>query len=137
MAMEWYEFNIASDDELTRDEYLLVTGVTPDDKQPTTWASLKGTALYQNYPNPFNPETWIPYALEDDAQVSILIYSAAGQLVRILDLGLKPSGMYISKDKAIYWDGCDDSGQAVASGIYFYTLKAGSFQAAGKMAVAR
>ncbi len=65
------------------------------------------------------------------------IYSAAGQLVRTLELGLKPSGVYISKDRAAYWDGCDDAGQPVASGIYFYTLKAGLFQAAGKMAVAR
>ncbi len=65
------------------------------------------------------------------------IYSAAGQLLKTLDLGLKPAGGYISKDRAVYWDGCDDAGQPVASGIYFYTLKAGSFQATGKMAVAR
>jgi len=67
----------------------------------------------------------------------VRIYSAAGQLVRSLELGFKPAGVYISKDRAAYWDGCDDAGQPVASGVYFYTLKAGSFQPPRKMVAAR
>jgi len=132
-----FEHTIVADTELTQDEYLLVTGVTPDGKRPTTWAYLKRTALFQNYPNPFNPDTWIPYVLAEEAQASIRIYSATGQLVRTLDLGFKPAGAYLSKEMSAYWDGADDAGQPVASGVYFYTLSAGSFHAARKMAVVR
>jgi hypothetical protein len=91
--------------------------------------------LLTNYPNPFNPETWIPYQLAQTAEVTISIYNAKGQLIRTLNLGVKPAGMYITQDKAAYWDGMDKNGEEVASGLYFYTLKAGRFQATRKMLV--
>ena len=84
------------------------------------------TKLLPNYPNPFNPETWIPYTLTEEAPVTIEIYNISGQLVRRLNLGTKDRGNYVSKDKAAYWDGRTYSGERVASGIYFYTLKAPS-----------
>ena len=132
-----FEGAVISDSEFTQDEYLLVTGVAPDGKYPTTWAHLKRTALFQNYPNPFNPDTWISYTLGEQARVTVRIYTPTGQLVRTLDLGDKPAGVYLSKGKAAHWDGCDDAGQPVASGVYFYTLHAGSFRATRKMAIAR
>jgi len=90
-------------------------------------------ALYQNYPNPFNPETWIPYELEQAESVTIRIFSSDGKLLRTLDPGLKPAGSYTSKKDAVYWDGKDNDGQDVASGLYFCVLKAGKFKTVKKM----
>lgn len=91
--------------------------------------------LHQNYPNPFNPDTWIPYELKDDSNVSIYIYSSTGQLIRTLNLGYKKAGFYTDKDKAVYWDGRNESGEYVASGVYFYTIKAGDFTSTRKMVI--
>jgi len=85
----------------------------------------KHTALLQNYPNPFNPETWLPYQLAADALVTISIYNAQGHLIRVLHLGNKKAGIYLAKDKAAYWDGKDNLGEKVSSGVYFYTLQVG------------
>ena len=93
------------------------------------------TALLANYPNPFNPETWIPYQLAVPAEVSISIHSAEGQLVQTLKLGELSAGIYHSKSKAAYWDGRNESGESVASGVYFYTLTAGDFTVTRKMLV--
>jgi hypothetical protein len=93
------------------------------------------SVLLQNYPNPFNPETWIPYHLRDAAPVTIKIYNAAGQMIRALDLGYKDAGVYMSRSQAAYWDGRNDAGEQVASGIYFYSITAGDFTATRKMVV--
>ena len=95
----------------------------------------KETALLPNYPNPFNPETWIPYQLSQSANVSISIYSADGKLVRMLELGHQPVGIYESRSRAAYWDGRNALGEPVASGVYFYTLTAGEFTATRKMLI--
>ena len=93
------------------------------------------TTLLPNYPNPFNPETWIPYKLAEPADVSIIIYAADGKLTRKLELGHQPAGVYQDKSRAGYWDGKNEFGEHVASGLYFYTLTAGSFSATGKMLI--
>ena len=93
------------------------------------------TALLHNYPNPFNPETWIPYRLSEPAEVTFRIYSASGVLVRTLALGYQPAGIYEYRSRAVYWDGKNDVGEPVASGIYFYTLTAGDFAATRKMLI--
>lgn len=90
-------------------------------------------ALHQNYPNPWNPETWIPYQLPKSAQVRLTIYDLQGQLVKSVELGYQKAGLYTTKDKAIYWDGRNSQGETVASGIYFYQIQAGDFQAVRKM----
>ena len=95
----------------------------------------KETALLRNYPNPFNPETWVPYQLAAAADVTLTIYAVDGTLVRTLALGHRPAGLYQSKSRAAYWDGRNEFGESVASGIYFYTLAAGDFSATGKMLV--
>ena len=102
----------------------LLTSLTPQE-----------TALLPNYPNPFNPETWIPYQLAKPANVKISIYAADGQLVRTLDLGHHPIGIYESRSRAAYWDGKKALGEPVASGVYFYTLTAGDFTATRKMLI--
>lgn len=93
------------------------------------------TQLLANYPNPFNPETWIPYQLASPTEVHIHIYSANGVLVRTLDLGHQPAGIYQQRNGAAYWDGKNEMGESVASGVYFYTLTAVDFTATRKMII--
>ena len=91
--------------------------------------------LLPNYPNPFNPETWIPYQLAESADVRISIYSADGKVVRTLQLGNMPAGNYQNRSRAAYWDGKNNTGESVATGVYFYTLTAGDFSATRKMLI--
>ena len=93
------------------------------------------TVLLANYPNPFNPETWIPYQLSEAAEVTVTIHASDGKLVRTLELGQVPAGVYSDKDRAAYWDGRNAQGEPVASGVYFYTLTAGDFSATRKMVI--
>ena len=95
----------------------------------------KETALLANYPNPFNPETWIPYQLAHASDVQIGIYAINGTLVRTLNLGHQPAGIYQQRTRAAYWDGRNQLGEPVASGVYFYTLTAGDFTATRKMLI--
>ena len=93
------------------------------------------TALLRNYPNPFNPETWIPYQLAESAEVTLTIYDMNGQLVRRLEVGHQTVGMYRSRSRVVYWDGRNQLGEFVASGLYFYTLTAGEFSATRRMLI--
>ena len=95
----------------------------------------KKTMLLSNYPNPFNPETWIPYQLANPADVTLRIYATDGQLVRTLVLGNQPSGNYQNRNKAAYWDGKNEHGEPVASGVYFSKLSAGQFTATRRMVI--
>jgi hypothetical protein len=92
-------------------------------------------ALNQNYPNPFNPETWIPFKIAEPANVVLSIYDIHGQLVRKIELGEKPAGVYVSQDKAIHWDGLNQEGEAVSSGMYFYTLQANDYTETKRMLI--
>jgi hypothetical protein len=108
------------------------------DKEFTPWAMApKHNALLQNFPNPFNPETWIPYQLTEDSEIVIRVYSATGQLIRAIDLGYMEAGSYVSRDTAAYWDGMNESGETVTSGVYFYAIKSGRFRAIKKMIIRR
>ena len=93
------------------------------------------TALLPNYPNPFNPETWIPYRLAHAVDVTLTIYDTKGVPVRRLDLGYQPVGDYTNRAKAAYWDGRNNSGESVASGVYFYQLRAGDYTASRRMVI--
>ncbi len=95
----------------------------------------KEMALLPNFPNPFNPETWIPYHLSKDADVTLHIHAVNGRLVRTLAFGHQPAGMYQNRSRAAYWDGRNEFGEPVASGVYFYTLTAGDFTATRKMLI--
>ncbi|MDI6792459.1 MAG: FlgD immunoglobulin-like domain containing protein [bacterium] len=93
------------------------------------------TRLGQNYPNPLNPETWIPFELAGEANVSIRIYNLSGNLVRTMELGKLGAGSYTSKGESVYWDGKDNNGNEVASGVYLYQFIAGSHVEIKKMIV--
>ena len=102
-----------------------------------TWQPLvpRETSLLPNYPNPCNPETWIPYQLAHDTKVRIEIYAVDGRLIRTLPIGFQHSGSYVSKAQAGYWDGKNEVGEPVASGLYFYTLFAGDITQTQKIYV--
>ena len=93
------------------------------------------TALLPNYPNPFNPETWIPYQLAIDSDVTIHIHSSDGQLIRTLQLGNKMAGLYYKPNRAVHWDGKNEFGEPVASGIYYYTLTLGTITDTRQMVI--
>ena len=93
------------------------------------------TALLANYPNPFNPETWIPYQLATPAEVTVRIYEAKGTMIRVLAIGHQPAGIYGDRHRSVYWDGKNEMGEPVASGVYFYTLTADDFTATRKMLI--
>ena len=116
--------------------------VTPDDLANTVLSIRldsigrpKLTQLLQNFPNPFNPETWIPYQLEESADVTLQIYDTSGGIVRTLDLGFKVQGFYMTRSTAAYWDGRNNLGEQVASGVYFYSLTTPDFSATRKMLI--
>ncbi|MDE0300998.1 MAG: T9SS type A sorting domain-containing protein [Candidatus Poribacteria bacterium] len=115
-------------------------GTPPFSVQPiglklTTFGQVKRTDLLQNFPNPFNPETWIPYRLAHDGDVRFTIYDANGVLVRSLDLGRQAAGHYVNLSSAVYWDGRNQGGEHVASGLYFYTMATDDFKATRRMLI--
>ena len=93
------------------------------------------TTLLPNYPNPFNPETWIPYHLATAGDVQIHISDVRGNVVWSLALGHQAVGHYTSQSRAAYWDGRNELGESVASGVYFYTLTVGDFSATRKLLI--
>ena len=101
----------------------------------TQWSKIKQNRLLPNYPNPFNPETWIPFEIARDTNVTIQIFSQSGNLIRTLDLGATRSGSYITKGLACYWNGRSNQNEAIASGTYFYTIQTDHFTATRKMVV--
>lgn len=103
--------------------------LTPESLRPTQ------TMLFANYPNPFNPETWLPYQLAQSANVQIRIYNTTGNLVRNMDLGFQAAGYYLDKSRAAYWDGRNNLGEHMASGVYFYQLIAGDYIANRKLVI--
>ena len=84
--------------------------------------------LAQNFPNPFNPETTIRYTIPRTAEVQLEIYNALGQRVRTLVAGTQNAGAY-----DVVWNGRNDVGEMVSSGIYLYRLRAGNSVLTRKM----
>jgi hypothetical protein len=126
-----YESIDGSDDDLIMAKRLLAELIGLPAIQITR------SRLMQNYPNPCNPETWLPYELAEPGTVIISIYTSAGQLVRTLDLGYRAMGSYSSRSKAAHWDGTNEAGEMVSSGLYFCTIKSGDFSAVRKLIVSR
>jgi hypothetical protein len=103
---------------------------------PEVYAAIPDrTELLQNYPNPFNPETWIPFQLSDAGEVNIRIYNLSGELVRKLELGRREAGSYTARERAAYWDGRNQFGERVASGVYFYHIQTSDFNATKRMVI--
>ena len=101
----------------------------------TVLPGIEKTVLLQNYPNPFNPDTWIPYELDSESDVTIDIYNVKGHLIKTIHLGNQPRGRYVSKDKSVRWNGRTDLGERAANGVYFYIMRAGKFTATRKMVI--
>ena len=93
------------------------------------------TKLLPNYPNPFNPETWIPYQLSKDEEISIRIYNTAGEVIRTVFSGYRESGYYLTRDRAAHWNGRNDVGETVANGVYIYELTTPSFKKTRRMVI--
>ena len=104
----------------------------PSDWIPDAVKSTPINYLSQNFPNPFNPETWIPYQLTSNVNVTLFIYDTQGKQVYTKMLGHRKAGSHTA-----YWDGRNAVGEAVASGVYFYSIQAGDFHATRKMLIQR
>ena len=79
----------------------------------------------------------MPYQLGEATHVRIQIYDVSGRFVRELDLGEKPAGSYMDRQRAAYWNGRNEHGEAVSSGVYFYTLETGDRRFTRRMSVVR
>ncbi len=90
---------------------------------------LTGYYLAQNYPNPFNPTTWIEFNLPKDEFVTLKIYTVDGRLVKTL----VENTHFVAGRHRLSWDGTDESGARVASGVYIYKIKAGKFEVSRRM----
>ena len=129
---EFYFTATATDAEGNTSEFSepVRTSVKKDSKTRV----VKSFSLYQNYPNPFNPETTIRFDIPANNQPQIMvnlnIYNLQGQLVRTLLDEEKSSGEY-----SVKWNGLDNNGEKVTTGIYLYTITAGDFKATNKMAI--
>ena len=90
----------------------------------------KSFALKQNYPNPFNPSTEIAFTLEQTSNITLTIFNVLGQKVKVLADGSKNAGTH-----SLNWDGRDQMGAMVSTGLYFYTLTDGNTSITKKMAL--
>jgi YVTN family beta-propeller protein len=110
------------------DRTISILECEPTSVETTTELLPKEYALHQNYPNPFNPETIVEYALSKSCRAKITIYNVLGKKVRVLIDEYQTAG-----EKKVLWDGKDDQGNELASGIYFCRLQAGDYQQTKRM----
>ena len=113
-------------------EGLGIAVVAIDIAQPEQVAIPERYSLDQNYPNPFNPATKISYALPQTSQVQLKIYNLRGELVKTLHDGEQAAGYHF-----IEWDGTNNDGVKVATGMYLYKLTANNFVETKKMVFAK
>lgn len=111
---------------------LAVEERTPSDSTSNLVDPAPVNRLNQNYPNPFNPETWIPYQLASNVNVSLHIYDTQGRSIYSKSIGYQKAGSHTA-----HWDGRNAAGEPVASGVYFYSIRAGNFHATRKMIIRR
>lgn len=105
-------------------------------EQPLTYSNENQIAvefaLQQNYPNPFNSDTEIKYQLPQSCKVTIEIYNSLGQKIRTMVSKAQPAGFY-----SVVWDGRNEHGIPVASGIYLYLIRANQYHEVKKMLLLR
>ncbi len=100
-----------------------------EDEGPLT---INGYQLYQNYPNPFNPQTSITYYLGESSQTEVTVYNMRGQKVKTLVSDFQMAG-----EHTLVWNGVDESGRQVVSGVYILNLQSGQFRKAIRMVLSR
>ena len=88
--------------------------------------------LFQNYPNPFNPATTISYSLPENDYVEIKIYNIKGEMITTLLNQPQKAGNH-----QVVWNGCDESGNRVSNGVYYYQIKTDRFTMTKKMVLLR
>ena len=129
-------FHFGSDDQINRAGWYVddiairpefATAVSDDGREKSGDLPF-AYSLSQNYPNPFNPVTIIKYHIPENGWVTIKIYNLLGQVITTLIDEHQKAGRY-----GIKWDGKDDLGKQVTAGIYFYSIKSGSFRQTKKM----
>ncbi|MCZ6676092.1 MAG: hypothetical protein O7E52_02455, partial [Candidatus Poribacteria bacterium] len=102
---------------------IYVTPLYSEPEQPNPQPAIAESRLFQNYPNPLDESTHIPYQLLQPGRVTLDIHNVFGRLVHSIKLGAQAEGRYVLPDRAAPWNGRNASGEKVAGGIYFYTLK--------------
>ena len=115
-------------EEMEETEETVVTAVVTFDQASVPQAF----SLAQNAPNPFNGETLIRFALPQSSQVELTIYNLLGQPVAVLVQGPSAAGTF-----SVRWDGRDQTGRAVTSGVYLYQLRAGDYTEVRKLLLIR
>jgi hypothetical protein len=110
------------------DAWLAFSEASTEVQFASRWPVLRGFRLGTNYPNPFNPETIIPYETPRSAEIQLFVLNSAGKWIRTLVYGKQSSGVY----RAV-WDGRDESGRPVPSGVYMVVLKAEGLWASRKI----
>lgn len=135
--MPGYKIPITETKELSVKGITFIGGYEESDILASPDREQFANRLMPNFPNPCNPGTWIPFTLSDGGEVNIVIYDIMGRIVRKLELGYKNKGIYASTDKSAYWDGSNEYGEKVASGVYFYHIRSGNFSAIRRMLVNR
>jgi hypothetical protein len=120
----------------------VIADVDANGRLGVPWALLKrpdapAAGLLPGYPNPFNPDTWIPYDLAEAAAVTIIIRDIGGSTVRRIDVGFQGAGAHRTRARAAHWDGRNDAGEPVSSGVYFVTLTAGATTSRRRVTLAR
>jgi hypothetical protein len=119
-------------DDLQKPDSIMIWRNLLNERSDTSYLEEKKTksflTLYQNYPNPFNSKTIIRYFLRRDSEVNVTIYNILGQKVKNLVNCYQLSG-----HKSVIWDGTNQKGKGVASGVYFYRIRAGNFVQYKKM----
>jgi glucose/arabinose dehydrogenase len=99
-------------------------GVDDRPTLPTQWSHIKTFATLPAFPNPSNPDVWIPYVLANESAVAVSLYDGSGARIRHIDVGIRSVGEHTARESAAHWDGRDDEGELVASGVYFAQLTA-------------
>jgi flagellar hook assembly protein FlgD len=108
------------------DFFTTISGITAVDVKKSDNSSK--FSISSNYPNPFNPSTTIEYSLKVDSKIEIKIFNNLGRLVRSLFNGQSTSGTHL-----LTWDGRDDNGKQLSSGLYYYQIISETFSSAKKM----
>lgn len=118
------KFNNINDIEVLNLELINSSGTiaTPNFKLITSDIYPANFKLEQNYPNPFNPATTIKFTIPKETRVQIAVFNITGKLIKILIDGTPPAGEHIT-----VWDGTDEDGSRVSSGVYFYRTYADGF----------
>jgi hypothetical protein len=127
-----YYFNMADDSKTTLYDDIIVKQAVTSVKDITNPGIPENHSLSQNYPNPFNPSTNISYKLNQAQNVSLIIYDILGEKVKTLVSQYQSAGYY-----TVTWNGQNDAGYSVKSGIYLYTLRSGDIFETKKMLMLR